>query len=564
MNIEKQYNEWLLCPDVPEELKLKLKSMTSAEVTDAFFKEISFGTAGMRGIIGPGPNCMNIITVERATIGYASALYKINPEKRQTVVIAHDNRHLSKEFTQVVANTLAKCGIDVKLFDALRPTPLLSYAIRYFRAQGGIMITASHNPKDYNGYKVYDRNGCQLTTQDSALVTREINKNPILPPFYYPEVDRKGIIEIVDHEVDESFLKECKSVLLNTDDEKVLKIVFTPQHGTAAVLGVRILEELGYKVFPVIEQMNPDPHFTNTKTPNPEKPEAYEKAIELAKKVDADILICTDPDADRVGFGYKSSQGEFVLQSGNQTGAALVEYVMSTRKKLGLIPPHAFLLQSIVTSTLGSRIAKEYGVDTLKYLTGFKYIGSAIAELESKDPKAFQMGYEESYGYIFKTFCRDKDSIEALAMIAEMVNHYLLQGIRFDKVMEMIYQKYGYTLNKNIEYSFSASEGADAGKKLDILREKNLNYIGDTKVLKIEDYLNQITYNPDSPKNYKIIDSLPKENVLKYYLDNDCWIAIRPSGTEPKIKFYFECRGNDREHVDSLPEKYHQFISSLI
>lgn len=564
MNIDSQVKEWLDCPKVSDDLKDKLKSMSEEELKNSFFKEISFGTAGMRGIIGPGPNGMNAITVERATIGYAAALYRINPETTQTVVIAHDNRHKSEEFSNIAAKVLSECGINVKIFDALRPTPLLSYAIRYFHAHGGIMITASHNPKEYNGYKVYDREGCQMTTVDASIVTEEIMKNPILPPYYKIHTNHRGKIETVNHKVDDAFIADCKSVLLNVDEPKVAKIVFTPQHGTAAVLGVRILKELGYDVYPVEEQMNPDPNFSNTPTPNPEKPEAYKKAIDLAKKVDADMILCTDPDADRVGFGYKASSGEYILQTGNQTGAALIDYVLSARKAKGLLPNHAYVLQSIVTSTLGSRIAKSYGVDTLQFLTGFKYIGSAIADLQSKDPKAFQMGYEESYGYIFKTFCRDKDSIESLAMIAEMVNHYLLKDTRFDQVMNSLYEKYGYTINQNIEFNFNASEGADAGNKLNVLREKNPTDISGIKISMVEDYLNQKSYSPLKPSDFKIMNNLPIENVLKYYLEDGTWIAIRPSGTEPKIKFYYECRGSEKISTDKKPAELHRAIETLI
>lgn len=566
MNTEQEIKKWLDNAEVPEYLKEELRNLSDQKIADAFCKEISFGTAGMRGIIGPGPNCMNELTVKRATIGYGLALKEVSKSPKIRVIIAHDNRHYSKEFTDISAAVLNEMGIDVYVFDELRPTPLLSFAIRYFGVDGGIMITASHNPKEYNGYKVYDENGCQLTTEYARLVMDKIALNDILPPYKMPDAERRGKLVVLNSEAEEAFLKRCKEVAIHTAFEpKGIKIVFSPQHGTSAKLGVRVLEELGYDVYPVEEQMSPDPDFSNTITPNPEKPEAYIASIELAKKVGADIILTTDPDADRVGFAYRNKEGDYTLLTGNETGALLIQYIFHAREEEGLLPKQGgLLLQSIVTSSLGSRIARSFNVETRQFLTGFKYIGSALDEISKNNPQAFQFGYEESYGYIFEDICRDKDSIEALVMIAEMSNHYHLCKLNIDDVLEDIYEKYGFTYNRNIEFNFSGADACGAGAKLDILRSKNPTKIGSLQVVKVEDYERQISYDPSNKEAITVMVQLPKENVLKYYLEDGSWIAIRPSGTEPKIKFYYECVGSDKDEVKAMPALLHHSIEELL
>lgn len=485
--------------------------------------------------------------------------------EKPIVVIAHDNRHMHDEFTNIVAHTLNNMGINTIVFDSLRPTPLLSYAIKFFKAQGGVMITASHNPKEYNGYKVYDNNGCQLSTDNSMEVTKLIDDNNILPPYNEHIVENKGTNSIANHDVDDCFINDCKKVCLNPQEEKKIKVVFTPQHGCSAVLGVRILKELGYDVYPVEEQMVPDPDFGATQSPNPEKPEAYIKAIELAKKVGADLIVSTDPDADRCGIGYLSSNGEYVLQTGNQTGAALIQYILNERKKRNLIPSdNPVIIQSIVTASLGSRIAKSFGVNTIKVLTGFKYLAEKMEEISKDDPKRFQFAYEESYGYIVRDICRDKNSIESLAIISEMINHYYLKGLRLDQVMDKIYDEFGYTFNKNIELYFNSSEASAAGSKLDVLRKHMPTSLLGRKIIKVEDFKNQYSYDPSNPTEKEIMNTLPVENVLILHMEDGCFFAVRPSGTEPKIKFYYECRGTNREEVHSLPEKFHAEIAKII
>lgn len=566
MDINENIKAWLTNDEVPQELKNEIKKMDETALKNAFFQEMQFGTAGLRGIIAPGPNSMNVLTVKRATIGYGLFIKKhYSYMEKPIVVIAHDNRHMHDEFTNIVAQTLNNMGINTIVFDSLRPTPLLSYAIKFFKAQGGVMITASHNPKEYNGYKVYDNNGCQLSTDNSMEVTKLIDDNNILPPYNEHIVENKGTNSIANHDVDDCFINDCKKVCLNPQEEKKIKVVFTPQHGCSAVLGVRILKELGYDVYPVEEQMVPDPDFGATQSPNPEKPEAYIKAIELAKKVGADLIVSTDPDADRCGIGYLSSNGEYVLQTGNQTGAALIQYILNERKKRNLIPSdNPVIIQSIVTASLGSRIAKSFGVNTIKVLTGFKYLAGKMEEISKDDPKRFQFAYEESYGYIVRDICRDKNSIESLAIISEMINHYYLKGLRLDQVMDKIYDEFGYTFNKNIELYFNSSEASAAGSKLDVLRKHMPTSLLGRKIIKVEDFKNQYSYNPSNPTEKEIMNTLPVENVLILHMEDGCFFAVRPSGTEPKIKFYYECRGTNREEVHSLPEKFHAEIAKII
>lgn len=566
MDINENIKAWLTNDEVPQELKNEIKKMDETALKNAFFQEMQFGTAGLRGIIAPGPNSMNVLTVKRATIGYGLFIKKhYSYMEKPIVVITHDNRHMHDEFTNIVAQTLNNMGINTIVFDSLRPTPLLSYAIKFFKAQGGVMITASHNPKEYNGYKVYDNNGCQLSTDNSMEVTKLIDDNNILPPYNEHIVENKGTNNIANHDVDDCFINDCKKVCLNPQEEKKIKVVFTPQHGCSAVLGVRILKELGYDVYPVEEQMVPDPDFGATQSPNPEKPEAYIKAIELAKKVGADLIVSTDPDADRCGIGYLSSNGEYVLQTGNQTGAALIQYILNERKKRNLIPSdNPVIIQSIVTASLGSRIAKSFGVNTIKVLTGFKYLAGKMEEISTDDPKRFQFAYEESYGYIVRDICRDKNSIESLAIISEMINHYYLKGLRLDQVMDKIYDEFGYTFNKNIELYFNSSEASAAGSKLDVLRKHMPTSLLGRKIIKVEDFKNQYSYDPSNPTEKEIMNTLPVENVLILHMEDGCFFAVRPSGTEPKIKFYYECRGTNREEVHSLPEKFHAEIAKII
>lgn len=559
MNIEEKSKLWLKSNLVSDADKETIRNASKEDLLDMFYKDMEFGTAGMRGVIGPGSNRMNTLTVRKATVGFAQYLLKTFGEKAKTmgVVLSCDNRHGSHEFVLESSKVLNDFGINTYVFDSLRPTPELSFSVSYFKACGGIMITASHNPKEYNGYKVYDENGCQLVPAKTDVLIPMIEALGSETEIRYETVENRGVETIVGDEVDTAFLEKVYSTSLLNEPKKI-KIVFTPQHGTSYRLGIELLDHLGYELFPVLEQCTTDPDFSATITPNPESPDAYVKAIELAKEVKADLILTTDPDADRVGVGFLNPKGEYELHTGNQTGALLIDYVLGTRKALNLLPSNGLLCNTIVTSVLGNKIAASYGVETMSFLTGFKFIGEAIEKFNTTGEKSFQFGYEESYGYIFKDFCRDKDSLEALLMIAEMTNHYYLKGLRLDEVLDNIYKKYGYHINKLYNIFFKGADGqAKMNALLEELREKPFNEVKGVKVIKVEDYLLQkaTTDQGTSP-----LTSLPKSDVLKYYLADGSWFAIRPSGTEPKCKFYYEAIDSNKEVAQNKPNLFHQYV----
>lgn len=561
--IEKEIEKWLKSSDVTEEMKKEINEMTEDDKSDAFGKSLSFGTAGMRGKLQPGTNRMNVFTVLRATIGFKYYLNSISNGKKQTIVIAHDNRKNSKLFSDLTAKNLADGGINVIVFDSLRPTPLLSYAIRYYKADGGIVITASHNPKEYNGYKIYDETGCQITENAANKITEYINNNPFLPPFSDLKVDDKGKIEIATKEIEDDFIYDCKSCQINRSEKKELSIVFTPQHGTGQVFGPRLLSECGYKVYPVKEQMSDDPEFSNTKCANPEKYEAYELALNLAKSVNSDVIFSTDPDADRIGVMYKDNENEYHLLTGNEIGILLIDYLLSEKKKKSSLPKNGgVIFQSIVTNSLGIKIAQKYNVNVECFLTGFKYIGEAVTRQESIDKNSFIMGYEESCGYLVNDFCRDKDAFEAMVVIAEMANHHKLNKKNLGEVLEDIYNEFGYTININREINFVNLDASVVSKKMQAIRENMPDSICGKKINKIEDYLSLNSYDKTTGKVSKL--NVPSENVLKLFLEDDRhWIAVRPSGTEPKVKFYYECSGKSKKEALDLAEKFDKEIKNL-
>ena len=563
MTIEQNVEKWLASSLVPEYLKEELRNASAEQRNDFFYKDVEFGTGGMRGLLGPGHNRMNIFTVRKVTVGFAKYLLQTYKDaKSRGVVISCDNRHHSRDFVLVSSQVLNDFGIKTYIFDSLRPTPLLSFATRYKNAVGGIMITASHNPKEYNGYKVYDDTGCQLIPEQiQPLLDIIANLGDELDLTYEVSPSRGEQI-VLTNEVDDAFMEKVHSVAINKDDKKVTKIVFTPQCGTSSVLGRRLFKELGYEFYPVLSQCDPDPDFSTTKSPNPEKKEAYEEAIKLAKQVKADLILTTDPDADRCGLGFLNSKGEYELFTGNQTGALLIDYVLSNRKRHNLLKPNSIICDTIVTSTLGEKIAQNYGVGYKSFLTGFKYIGHAIFEAESTKAFTFEFGYEESYGYIFDTFCRDKDSLESLLMIAEMTNHYLLQGIRLDQALDNLYKQYGYHINKLFDIYFEGEKGLqEMANIMNKLRNDDLAEINGVKVTKIEDY--QLKLVKENGKLTKL-EGFPVSNVLKYYLEDGSWLAIRPSGTEPKCKFYYEAVDKDETIAKSKPDNFHNYILNLL
>ena len=541
MTISEKYKRYLSEPTLSDEFREQLENMTDDEINDAFYCDLEFGTAGIRGVLGPGSNRLNVYVIRKATVGFARFLLQKYGSKAKTngVVISHDNRLYSREFAIESARTLSSYGIKAYLFDDLRPTPELSYAVRKSKAVGGIMITASHNPKEYNGYKVYDKNGCQLIPSEIAGLVEIISKLGFELDVRRGRDPNPGQILMLDESYDEYYRRGVRMIQLNKDlDKNGFKIVFSPQHGTAYENGIKLFKHLKYDVIPVKEQCTFDPYFSNTKSPNPENPEAYELPLIYARENDADLILITDPDADRIGIAFKDSKGEYQLYTGNQTGALLIEYILSQRKEKGILSKNGVVFNTIVTSSLGSKIASGYDVSTESLLTGFKFIGSRIHYYSKTREKTFEFGYEESYGYLVSSFVRDKDSLQAMVIISEMVNYYRLQGKRLDQVMDEISKKYGYHADKLYSIFFKGKSGLE--EMFNIMRklhDEPLIEIAGKKVTVVEDYL-YLTRTSDAGEEY--IENLPSTNAIKFYLEDGSWVAIRPSGTEPKCKFYYE------------------------
>lgn len=454
MSVQSEYERWLNSTKVSLKDKEILRSLSKEEIDDAFFKNIDFGTAGMRGILGPGTNRMNEFTVRKATIAYAKYLLeKYEDVQTRGVVIAHDNRHFSREFTLATAEVLNLFGIRAFLFDSLRPTPELSYAVRKLNACGGIVITASHNPKEYNGYKVYDEHGCQLVPSKIARLLEIIASLPNELDVELPTGYQKESMIILPSSMDDDYVKDVLSIRLNKDlNKNGYKIIFSPQHGTSFVNGMRIFKEAGYFVIPVEEQCNPDPNFSGTLSPNPEEKKAYIASLELAKKENAQLILMTDPDADRVGVAYLSSKGTYEYLNGNESGALLMDYIFMCRKEKGLLSKNGVMFNTVVTSSFGKDVATYYGVRTESLLTGFKFIGDRAQEYEESGAGTYEFGYEESYGCLIAPFVRDKDGLQALLMLAEMAVYYFNKGMALDQALEATYQKLG-RYYKDVQYS---------------------------------------------------------------------------------------------------------------
>ncbi|MGM9551153.1 MAG: phospho-sugar mutase [Clostridia bacterium] len=545
--MNRNYERWLNSEYVDEATKKELLSMTEEEIHDAFYKDMEFGTAGLRGIIGPGTNRINIYTVRKATQGYAEYLMDHEfREVRRGVVIAYDNRRMSYEFAVATAGVFAANGIKSYLFESLRPTPELSFAVRHLDCFAGVVITASHNPPEYNGYKIYDSHGCQLTPEYSDKVTICVNRIEDELSVKCLTLEEAGnLIQIVGEEVDEPYYEAVKSIQVNPDlDKSDLKIVYSPQHGTGNVPVRRVLSDLGYNVIPVLEQCKPDTEFSNTKSPNPEVPAAYELAIEKAKENDADIIITTDPDCDRLGVAVKKD-GEYILMTGNQGGAVLLKYILSQMAEKGTLPDNGLIFNTVVTSDLGDRVAEKYGVGVEKTLTGFKFIGDKIHNHKHSDGKTFLFGYEESYGYLIAPFVRDKDAVQSSLMLCEAAAFYKAQGKTLYDALNDIYAEFGYYKDHLTSVTIPGEDGAARIKKiLSDLRSNPKSTVYGIKVKKVQDFSTA----------EMIVRGFPKSNVLKYILEDGTWIAIRPSGTEPKCKFYYSIVSKDPAEIPAKLE----------
>ena len=554
--VEQNYQRWLDSPKVSDAIKEQLREMNQGQIDDAFFKDVEFGTAGMRGVLGPGTNRLNDFTVRKATVGFARYLLELFPKaKEMGVVISHDNRHQSREFTLLSAKVLNEFGIKAYIFDALRPTPELSFAVRYLKACGGIMITASHNPKEYNGYKVYDETGCQLVPDKIKRLLEIIASLPNELEVEYEVADKLGETIMLDSSVDDEYVRLCESIAINKDlDKSNFKIVFTPNHGTSYVPSMRIFKDLGYDIVPVLSQCTPDPDFSGTLSPNPEDPRSYIEGLKLAKEVGAKLLVMTDPDGDRVGLGYLASDGSYQTFTGNQSAAILLDYILSERKKRGLLSNNGVMYNTIVTSSLGKEIADSYGVKTEQFLTGFKFIGNRIDYYEKLgNGPHFEFGYEESYGCLIAPFARDKDGCQAILLYCEMALYYDKLGKPLDVVWDELQQRYGYHLDIAYSIEFKGSSGQQAMDNLmDQLHNNPLKELNGVRVTRVEDYLKQVAVSGIREEEI----TLPKSNVVKLFFENGNTITVRPSGTEPKVKFYFGMKSDKKIEKAQADELY--------
>jgi phosphoglucomutase len=552
---KKRYELWRQHENLDDEMKALLKQIKDDPklLEDCFYKNLEFGTGGMRGEIGPGTNRMNIYTVRKASEGLARYIQSFGETaKKRGVVIAYDSRHKSPQFAMEAAKTLATHGIQTYVFDELRPTPELSFAVRYLNAFSGIVITASHNPPEYNGYKVYGEDGGQLPPKAADEVIEYVNQveNELLIEVEDESIlKEKGLIKVIGDEIDKAYIEKLKTISLNPDlsQEVDVKVVFTPLHGTANKPVRRGLEALGYKnVVVVKEQELPDPNFSTVKSPNPEEHAAFELAIQAGKEIDADILIATDPDADRLGIAVKDERGEYVVLTGNQTGGLLVHYILSQKQEKGILPENGVVLKTIVTSEFGSAIAASFGLDTVNTLTGFKFIGEKIKEYEQTGQYTFQFGYEESYGYLIGDFARDKDAVQAALLAVEVCAFYKKQGVTLYEALMQLFAKYGYYREGLQSLTLKGKEGAEQIQALlAAFRDHPPVAMAGKKIVVREDY--KTSERIDTNTGEKNVITLPKSNVLKYFLEDGSWFCIRPSGTEPKVKFYFGVKGSSLE-----------------
>lgn len=563
--IDQKYNAWINAADMPAELKRDLEKIKNDDAAkeDAFSTSLSFGTAGMRGLLGAGTNRMNIYTVRQATEGLAKLMEKLDPTERDRgVAISFDPRYNSQLFAHEAARVLGAHGIKTFVFDDIRPTPELSFAVRNLHTYAGIMITASHNPKQYNGYKIYGADGGQMPPKESDLMTSYVRKVDDL--FAIPVADEKELrheklMSIVGENVDVDYLKEAQTVNVNHDlikeVGKDLKFIYTPLHGTGKIIARRALSDAGFKNYDaVIEQTIADPEFPTTPFPNPEFAQTFDLAIKLGKKENADVLIATDPDADRLGAAVRQPDGEYTLMSGNQIASVLLHYILQAKKDAGTLPADGMVVKSIVSTELATDIAKSYGIEMRNVLTGFKFIAEQIKNFEENHDHTFLFGFEESFGYLIKPFVRDKDAIQSTMLLAEVAAYYKKRGMTLYDGLQELYKEYGYFEEKTISEEF---DGVDGQKKMDDLmknfRNHPLTSFNGVKVTALEDF--QTSEKTDADGHQTKIN-LPQSNVLKYWLADGTWLAIRPSGTEPKIKFYVGVKADTAEAAKQRLQSY--------
>ena len=553
MDYRKKYEEWTTNSYFDEDTRKELLNLkgNENEIKERFYKDLEFGTGGLRGILGAGVNRMNLYTVRRATQGLANYIIKQGGEKKG-VAIAYDSRRMSPEFALDTALCLNANGIRAYLFESLRPTPELSFTLRELGCIAGIVITASHNPPEYNGYKVYWEDGAQITAPKDAEIIHEVNAITdfsAAKTMLKEDAVQAGLLRMIGRDMDDKYMAELKKLVVNpvSEEGKKLKIVYTPLNGTGNLPVRRILKELGFEqVYVVPEQENPDSEFTTVGYPNPEDPKVFTLAKKLADKVGADIILATDPDADRLGVQVRKENGEFVLFNGNMTGALIAEYVFSQKAANGTLPKNAALIKTIVTGNISNQIASNYHAKLIEVLTGFKYIGEQIKLFEQTGSNEFVFGYEESYGCLVGTHSRDKDAVVAVMTLCEAAAYYKSKGITLYEQMNNIYKKYGYYKENLVSVTFKGIEGMDKMKSImEEYRKNPPKKAGEYQIQKIRDYKNDTITDLETGKVTPT--GLPKSDVLYFELGKDAWCAIRPSGTEPKIKFYFGVKGESME-----------------
>lgn len=571
MTYQEKYQQWMDFTDLPDYLRNELVAMDEKTKEDAFYTNLEFGTAGMRGYIGAGTNRINIFVVRQATEGLAKLVASKGEEaKKRGVAIAYDSRHFSPEFAFESAQVLAAHGIKSYVFESLRPTPELSFAVRHYNTVAGIMVTASHNPKEFNGYKVYGEDGGQMPPADADALTHFIRSidNPFTIELADLEESKEnGLITVLGEETDLKYLEELKNLNINPDliaeYGKDMKIVYTPLHGTGEMLTRRALAQAGFESVQVVEaQVTPDPDFSTIDSPNPESQAAFALAEELGRQVGADVLLATDPDADRVGVEVRQTDGSYWNLSGNQIGAIIAKYILEAHKQAGTLPENAALAKSIVSTELVTKIAESYGATMFNVLTGFKFIAEKIQEFEEKHNHTYMFGFEESFGYLVKPFVRDKDAIQAVLIVAEIAAYYRSRGMTLADGIDEIFKEYGYFAEKTISVTLSGKDGAEQIKAIMTkFRDNSPKQFNATDIAVFEDFALQTKTDIDG--NVTTLTT-PPSDVLKYTLADDSWFAVRPSGTEPKIKFYIATVGNSlaeaEEKINNIENEINEFV----
>ncbi|MDU4910287.1 phospho-sugar mutase [Clostridium baratii] len=570
MNYSEKYKNWLESDIINEETKNELRNIKDdKEIEDRFYKDLEFGTGGLRGVIGAGTNRMNIYTVSKATQGFANYLNEAfeNP----SVAIAYDSRNMSKEFAKATALTLAANNIKVYLYEGLRPTPVLSFTVRHLNCTGGVVITASHNPKEYNGYKVYDEFGGQVTDLKAKKIidfVNNINDFSEIKNITEEEAIEKGLLNYIGEEVDKAYIEKVKGLTIREDlvkdNAKDLKIIYTPIHGSGNIPVRRVLNELGYENLTVVkEQELPNGNFPTAPYPNPEDPKVFEIALNMAKEENPDIIFGTDPDCDRIGVVVKDSDGEYKVLTGNQTGLLLTDYILSSLKETGKLPENGVVIKTIVTTEGAREIANHYGVEIMDVLTGFKYIGEKIREFKESNEKTYLFGFEESYGYLAGDFVRDKDAVIAGMLISEMTLYYKKKGLSLAEGLNALYEKFGFFKEELVSIELKGKEGQEKiASCIDSLRNAAITEIGNVKVITKLDY--KLSTEENLIENTKTNIELPKSNVLKFILENGSSFVVRPSGTEPKMKVYLAVKGSSLDGAINDMKVFKENVMELI